>query len=772
MYKANAAYSTDLPFPATAGAVLRDACSRCSILMATTSFLHDDFQIQTKPSGDYTFRQVIGYLAMIACGNARINRSGKLEILTYDLDFTRECHNLTEWKSLTMDTSDITITGIQTTRKVKKTEEEKETEVEETVRAGSEGYMLTVSNPLISGNEETLVSWIHEKISGVPFRRFTGDYITYPLVEFMDLAKITDWRGNTYNTFITDIDFVFFGITTLKNSAESGLRNASKYGSEDTQTNVHLQELIEQERTDRQEAIKKLGDSLNAGGGLYATYEKQPDGSTITYLHDKPTLKESKTVIKITAEAIGVSNDGGKNYLYGFVLDGDIIAKILYAHGIDADYINTGAIIVRDAETKEIIFSVDMDTGRVVISGDIIQIGGRPIGQALEDVKDYADKNLADYADSISKDLSSLQSQVDGQVEDWYYDYEPSMQNYPASQWTTTEERRKHIGDRFFWKSKGYAYRFMEDNGIWGWILLQDTDITKAMQAAMEAQDTADGKRRTFVTTPQPPYDIGDLWTNGEDILTATVARDKGSVYVSSDWRKLNHYTDDTVANQALEEARKAHNIVMQLDNEYQGIPSDWQGNITSFPTVQTTVQVFYGQQDVSASCSYSTNKSSGITGRWDNTRRTYTVTGLSADTGWVDITANYLGIFNVTKRFNVAKNKDGKPGPDGGGIQSITEHYAVSASNTTAPYKWSSTPPEMTSYNRYLWNYETFVYTNGRTEDTEKRVIGVYGDTGESGTDGKGIKNIISYYLASSQSSGITTSSSVSYTHLTLPTT
>ena len=501
MYKANVAYSTDLPFPATAGAVLRDACSRCSILMGTTSFLHDDFQIQTKPSGDYTFRQVIGYLAMIACGNARINRSGKLEILTYDLDFTRECHNLTEWKSLTMDTSDITITGIQTTRKVKKTEGEKETEVEETVRAGSEGYMLTVSNPLVSGNEETLVSWIHEKISGVPFRRFTGDYITYPLAEFMDLAKITDWRGNSYHTFVTDVNFVFFGITTLKNSAESGLRNASKYGSEDTQTNLHLQELIEQERTDRQEAIKKLGDSLNAGGGLYATYEKQPDESTITYLHDKPTLKESKTVIKITAEAIGVSNDGGKNYLYGFVLDGDIIAKILYAHGIDADYINTGAIIVRDAETKEIIFSVDMDTGRVVISGDIIQIGNKKLD-----------------------------------------------------------------------------------------VILNDLD----------------------------------------------------------------------------ERIKKAGNIVMQLDNEYQGIPADWQGNIASFPTVQTTVQVFYGQQDVSASCSYSTNKSSGITGRWDNMRRTYTVTGLSTDTGWVDITSNYLGIFNVTKRFNVSKNKDGKPGEDG----------------------------------------------------------------------------------------------------------
>ena len=70
-------------------------------------------------------------------------------------------------------------------------------------------------------------------------------------------------------------------------------------------------------------------------------------------------------MIKITAEAIGVSNDGGKNILcMALSLDGDIIARILYAHGIDADYINTGAITVRDAETKEIIFSVDMDTGR------------------------------------------------------------------------------------------------------------------------------------------------------------------------------------------------------------------------------------------------------------------------------------------------------------------------------------------------------------------------------------------------------------------------
>lgn len=589
MYKANMPYSTDLSFPATAGAVLRDACSRCNILIGTAAFLHDDFQIQTKPSGDYTFRQIIGYIAMIACGNARINRNGKLEILTYDLDFTRGYHNLTEWKSLTVDTSDITITGIQTTRKVKKTEGEKETEVEETVRAGSEGYMLTVSNPLASGNEEALVSWINERIAGIPFRKFTGDYITYPLVEFMDLAKITDWRGNTYNTFVTDINFVFFGITTLKNSAESGLRNASTYGNSDAQTKIYLQDLINQERSERQEAIKKLGDSLNAGGGLYSTYEKQPDGSTITYLHDKPTLGESKTVIKITSEAIGVSQDGGKTYLYGFVLDGDMITRILYAHGIDADYINTGAITVRDAETKEIIFSVDIDTGKVIVSGDIIQIGGKKLGTILDDL----------------------------------------------------DERIKKSG-----------------------------------------------------------------------------------------------------------------NIVMQLDNEYQGIPADWQGNITSFPTVQTTVQVFYGQQDISASCTYLVNKSDGITGRWDNTRRTYTVTGLSTETGWIDIAANYLGIFNVTKRFNVSKNKDGMPGANGVGITEIKEYFAVSTSNVHAPSDWQTDPPQTTEMYKYLWNYETIHYSNGTTQSTDKKVVGVHG------ASGKGIKNTNNYYLASPESSGITTSS------------
>ena len=408
---------------------------------------------------------------------------------------------------------------------------------------------------------------------------------------------------------------------------------------------------------------------MQNSSGLYETDEAQPDGSRVYYFHNKPTLKESDTVIKITSQALGISTDGGVSYPVGITVDGEAIVSILQTVGINADWINTGAIQVSDDEGN-IIFSVNMDTKQIIISGDSVRIGGKTATAAINDVlqesKDYSDGKLADFANIVTEDLSSLQAQVDGQIETYYKDYEPSLQNYPANEWTTTEERKKHEGDLFYWKSKGYAYRFFQDDATWKWQLVQDTDITQAMATAEKAQDTADGKRRTFVVTPQPPYDIGDLWTNGTDVLTCVVARPQGSVYASSDWQKLNEYTDDTVANEALEEARKSRNLNIILDNEYQGIPADYQGNISEFPTVQTGVQVLYGHEDVSVNCIYAITKSSSVTGNWNNTTRIYTVTGLSEDTGWVDITANYLDIFTVTKRFNVQKVKGGAPGEEG----------------------------------------------------------------------------------------------------------
>ena len=97
--------------------------------------------------------------------------------------------------------------------------------------------------------------------------------------------------------------------------------------------------------------------------------------------------------------------------------------------------------------------------------------------------------------------------------------------------------------------------------------------------------------------------------------------------------------------------------------------------------------------------------------------------------------------------------------GASGKGIKSITNKYAVSAESTKEPTAWVDTVPSVTNSQRYLWNYEIIAYTDNTTQETHKRIIGVYGDTGATGSPGRGIKSITEYYLVSSKTSGITTS-------------
>ena len=673
MYKADKAYSTTLTFPATAKSVLIDSCDTCGILIGDSNFLHNDFQIPSMPSSEYTHRQIIGFIAMIACGNARIDRTGRLQIMTYDFDYDSEdIHKLVDYNKLTSDTNDVQVTGVRMTRKVTTTDDDGNTsDTEKTVQVGKDGYVLSVENPLVTGHEETLISWIYEKFGNVTFRAFTMDYISYPIAEFMDKIKVTDWRENSFYSVLTDVNFVFFGYTTLKNSAESPLRNQSNYTSSNQKAIIQGKQLVEQERNNRQNAVDKMQEALKNSNGMYSTQEVLLDGSTIYYLHDKPTIKESKNVIKLTAEVIGFSIDGGKTYPYGFTITGEMVARLLYTEGINADYINTGALTVKD-KSGNIIFYADMETGTVKISGDNVTIGGKSAPEAISDAvkesKNYADGKVSDFAETITKSVANLQNQIDGQIETFYYDYEPKLNNIPASDWTTEDDKKKHEGDLFYWKSKGYAYRFFKDGDTWKWQLVQDTDVTKALQTASFAQSTANSKCRVFLTQPTPPYDTGDMWNQGQngDILTCVVARADGASYVETDWQKRNKYTDDETANKALEEARKSRAMIINLDNDYQAITTDYKGEYTSFPECHTTAQVLYGHTDISNDCTYSVQKSGGVVGSWNNSTHTYTVTALTTDVGWVDITANYLNTYSVTKRFDIAKLKGGIPGETG----------------------------------------------------------------------------------------------------------
>lgn len=743
--------ASKLKYPATRKQIIQDACKVCGVTLDTLNFYQDSYQIPARPDDEaLTFRQVIAWTCQIGCQYARCDKYGRLTIKWYDTEITdanRVAINSTN--GFTPNLDDVVITGVQVTEYLESTSTDEEAS---SYLYGEEGYVLKISeNKLIpQGTGEVVASIIGEKCVGMSFRPFETECLTDIVLEAGDAVLITDRKGNKYKSYLTNVVLQPGSFEQISCNAESAARNSSKTYSIVTQAAVDARKSVWRERTTREQALQEFKDRLDNSTGVYTTVQTQQDGSQIFYLHDKPTLAESKAVWKMTAEAWGVSTDGGQTWNGGMTVDGDTIVRILNAVGVNADWINAGAITVTDTDGS-IIFSVDMDTKSVYLDGSVQIGGGKSLNQTfanyLQESKDYSDGKLSDYAETVTGSLGELQDQIDGQIETFYYDYEPTLQNKPASNWTTTEERKKHEGDLFFWKPNketgegGYAYRFFYDStvGKWEWVLVQDTDITKALAAAQNAQDTADHKRRVFVTKPQPPYDIGDLWSQGEDeggdILTCTVSRAKGASYVQSDWQKLNKYTDDTKAEEALEAASLARNMTMQLDNDYQGIPVDSDGNYTEFPECTTTATVMYGTQDITDNCTYTITTSQNIQGNWNKETKTYAVTGLTADSGWVNIKAAYLNNLVVSKQFSIAKQYAGPQGIPGVGTDGKTTYLHIQyapVQNPTAA-QMSKTP------DKYIGTYTDFsgVDSTDPTKYTWALIKGADGAQGVPGTPG-----------------------------------
>lgn len=663
-------------------------------------------------------------------------------------------------------TDDVVITGVNVMEKedTVDTDSDIEEEAEDTTsssdgyknyQTGTAGYIISIeNNELIKdGAGQTVSGFLGEQLIGFAFRKATITHISDPTLEAGDVAILTDSKFDRYKILVSSTKFNTNNSQTTSSNAESTEKNSAVRYSAATKNYVEYRKQIVQEKTDRQKALEELKDRLNKASGTYTTIVKDSAGGQIFYLHNKPQLKDSDMIWKMTAEAWGVSTDGGKTYNAGMTVDGDTIVRYLKATGLTADVITSGRIQVKDS-LGNVIFLVDMDTGAVQISGNNIVIGGKSapdaISDAVKESKNYADGKVSDFAETVTKSVADLQNQIDGQIETFYYDYEPTLKNIPASDWTTEDDKKKHEGDLFYWKSKGYAYRFFKDGDTWKWQLVQDTDVTKALQTASFAQSTANSKCRVFLTQPTPPYDTGDMWNQGQngDILTCVVARADGASYVETDWQKLNKYTDDETANKALEEARKSRAMIINLDNDYQAITTDYKGEYTSFPECHTTAQVLYGHTDISNDCTYNVQKSSGVVGSWNNSTHTYTVTALTTDVGWVDITANYLNTYSVTKRFDIAKLKGGIPGETGAkgdkgetgasgrSITGSETTYQASNSGTVAPTgTWSKTPPNVAE-NQYLWTRTIYTYSDNTTSTTYS--IGKMGAKGEQGAKGE----------------------------------
>lgn len=563
-----------LTYPATRLQIIQDACEVCGVTLQSTRFDNDDFVIQNRPDdSSITFRQVIAWVAQMGCQWAKCDEYGRLCFGWYEREVPDNFYDLVEtpWKDVEgndiLDTTgeqiitimqtgitaiqtngftpwlyDLEITGIKVTEYVENSSQNEA----KTYQSGKSGYVIEISdNKLIQeGTGEAICKIISDRCVGMKFRPFSTGALTNIAWEAGDTIAISDRNGKQYNSYLTSVTLNPGAFEQLECSAKSASRNKQKQYSLNQQIQAENNKNLRDERTAREKALEELSQRLAESSGTYTTVETQPDGSNIYYLHNKPQLSDSDIIWKMTAEAWAVSTDGGQHWNGGMTVDGDVIARILTATGVNADWINTGTIkaIDKDGNTT---FLVDVTTGRVIINADSVQIKGKDVNAIAKEKAEAEVNNF--ISNTYTTDINNLQSQIDGQIETFFYDYEPTLQNIPASGWTTNEERKKHEGDLFYWKSKGYAYRFMQDGATWKWQLVQDTDITLALAAAEKAQDTADHKRRVFVVQPEPPYDIGDLWAQGSngDLMRCKVARASGS-YDSSDWEKASKYTDDS----------------------------------------------------------------------------------------------------------------------------------------------------------------------------------------------------------------------------------
>nr|DAH31906.1 MAG TPA: BNR/Asp-box repeat protein [Caudoviricetes sp.] len=375
MYLGDTAYTTLLSFPMTAAAALRDSCSTCGVTLQTTTFTNGDYVISSFPDG-ITHRTLWGLCAMLAGGNARMDEYNRLNIISYDFSFfdkgdldggifdgatpyasgdTADGGSFNPWdtgyvydagtfsdmkdyhvffraKNLTVATDDVVITGIQAT-------------VDDvTYLYGEEGYILTLTNQLIEGNPQDAMNRIGPLIVGVRFRPFEMDHIAYPMAEFGDVCYVIDRKQNIYQSVITDVNFTFFGYTTLKCSADSPMRNSSNYYSKTTEAAVKARLNTKKQLAEYDRAVQMLTSLITQSFGVFKTEEVLGDGSTVFYLHNKPTLAESKTIWKMTADAFAVSTDGGKTWNAGMDSSGNAVVNVLSAIGINFDWASGGTL--------------------------------------------------------------------------------------------------------------------------------------------------------------------------------------------------------------------------------------------------------------------------------------------------------------------------------------------------------------------------------------------------------------------------------------------
>lgn len=481
--------ASKITWPASLDTIVRNACTECGVIFGMSSFPNQSFVVRKAPNdAALTYHDVISYAAQIACCYAKCSTDGQLLFGWYSTTYTKMKDGLdggiydetTEASYQSGDradggdftftdgysydageplppddtghgivylysvdkiqTDDVLITGVTVTASEEVTDDAGNTSTKiGTYTEGSSGYVIQIDkNPLIGADDCQAVAGYLKPLIGMKFRPLTVTAVGNPAVEAGDCALV-GYEDKSYACFLSNVSYTMGGSMTASCDAQPD-KEATPYRYTETQkTEAKISELIQKERSARELAIQNFTEKLSSHAGLYSTVEKGESGGNVYYLHDHPQLSDSTIVWKMTAEAWGVSTDGGKTWNGGMMVNGDVIARILTATGINADWINTGQLSVKK-DGKEVLF-VDVDTGTVRIVADSFSLSS---GKTIQDIVD----------DTVADKINT-----------YYGSTAPTSSSYPTSSWTTSAQKAANAGSMYIDTSSMRTYRYTETVG-------------------------------------------------------------------------------------------------------------------------------------------------------------------------------------------------------------------------------------------------------------------------------------------------------------------
>lgn len=391
MWKFDRDYSeSTLNYPATILQIVTEACQTCEVNLSSTSIPQGDFVVEQNPSDDaVTFREVISWCAQIAGCFARCNTYGELEIKWYNAKFLdygildggnfddvdsegfygngesvsggsfnpwttygtldggtfqelNGFHHIYSNYSLDLSTDDVVVTGVEVIEKT----DSVENDYMRSYTVGSPGYIVSIegNNLIQNGKGDLVAQFLGSSLIGIRFRKANVTHLNDPTIEAGDVAFLTDRKGNSYKILVSSTKFQVGNRQRTISSAETPAKNSATRYSQSTKNYVEYRKGLTKEKNEREEAQEELKDRIDNSPGLYTTEIENPSGGNTFYMHNRQELDDSNIIWRMTAEAWGVSTDGGKTYNAGMTVDGDTIVRILTATGINADWINSGSM--------------------------------------------------------------------------------------------------------------------------------------------------------------------------------------------------------------------------------------------------------------------------------------------------------------------------------------------------------------------------------------------------------------------------------------------